>query len=86
MSNNLTYAKSGVNIRSADKFVKYISKITSKYDKNKKANNIGNFGSISKIPSNLKGVHLIAITDGVGPKIEIAFFMFFWFYFRIFRV
>tara|TARA_B100001540_G_C15696236_1_gene591653 strand:- start:94 stop:1122 length:1029 start_codon:yes stop_codon:yes gene_type:complete len=72
MSNNLTYAKSGVNIRSADKFVKFISKLTSKKNKNKKQNNIGNFGSITKIPSNLKNVHIISSTDGVGTKIEIA--------------
>ena len=58
MSNNLTYAKSGVNIRSADKFVNFISKISSKQNKNKRQNNIANFGSISKIPSNLKKVHL----------------------------
>ena len=72
MPNNLTYAQSGVNIRSADKFVKFISKITSKQNKNKKTNNIGNFGSISKLPSNLKNVHIVASTDGVGTKIEIA--------------
>ena len=70
MATNLTYAKSGVNIRSADKFVKFISKITSKKNKNK--NNIGNFGSITKIPSHIKNPHLIASTDGVGTKIEIA--------------
>ena len=72
MPNNLTYAKSGVNIRSADKFVKFISKLTSKQNKNKKQNNIGSFGSINKIPSNLKKVHIVASTDGVGTKIEIA--------------
>ena len=72
MPNNLTYAKSGVNIRSADKFIKFISKITLKQNKNKKQNNIGNFGSINKIPSNLKKVHIVASTDGVGTKIEIA--------------
>ena len=72
MPNNLTYAKSGVNIRSADKFVKFISKITSKNRKNYKQNNIGNFGSVTKIPKNLKNVHLVASTDGVGTKIEIA--------------
>jgi len=72
MPNNLTYAKSGVNIRSADKFVKFISKITSKKGKNYKQNNIGNFGSITKIPKNLKNVHIVASTDGVGTKIEIA--------------
>ncbi len=72
MSNNLTYAKSGVNIRSADKFVKFISKISSKQNKNKGQSNIGSFGSISKIPSHLKNVHIVASTDGVGTKIEIA--------------
>ncbi len=72
MPANLTYAQSGVNIRSADKFVKFISKLTSKQNKNKKRNNIGNFGSITKIPSTLKNVHIVASTDGVGTKIEIA--------------
>ena len=49
MSNNLTYAKSGVNIRSADKFVKFISKLTSKKNKNKKIHffNPCNFKSIA---------------------------------------
>ncbi len=72
MSKNLTYAQSGVNIRSADKFVKFISKITSKQYKNQKQKNIGNFGSITKLPKNLQNVHLVASTDGVGTKIEIA--------------
>ena len=72
MSSNLTYAKSGVNIRSADKFVKFISKITSKQNKNNRQKNIGNFGSVNKIPSILKNAYLVASTDGVGTKIEIA--------------
>jgi len=72
MPNNLTYAKSGVNIRSAEKFVKFISKITSKKNKNNRQNNIGNFGSINKIPANLKNTYLVSSTDGVGTKIEIA--------------
>jgi len=72
MPNNLTYAQSGVNIRSADKFVKFISNITSKQNKIMKQNNIGSFGSINKIPYNLKKIHLVTSTDGVGTKIEIA--------------
>ena len=72
MPNNLTYSKSGVNIRSADKFIKFISKLTSKQNKKKRQNNIGNFGSITEIPSNLNKVHIVASTDGVGTKIEIA--------------
>ena len=67
--NILTYEKSGVNIKGADKFVKFIS---SKAKKTKKFNNIGAFSSITKIPSNFKNPHLVASTDGVGTKIEIS--------------
>ena len=66
-----TYQKSGVNIQSADKFVEfYIPKNTGK--KKKKNKNIGGFGSITNIPKNLKNPSIVASTDGVGTKIEIA--------------
>ena len=67
-----TYKKSGVNIDAADKFVKFISKISSKKQGKKKFNNIGGFGSISDIPKNIKKPKIVACTDGVGTKIEIA--------------
>jgi phosphoribosylaminoimidazole synthetase len=67
-----TYKKSGVDINSADKFVKFIANISSKKKGKKKLNNIGGFGSISNIPSNLKNPKIVACTDGVGTKIEIA--------------
>ena len=67
-----TYKKSGVNIVAADKFVNFISKISSKKRGNKKINNIGGFGSISDIPNNLKRPKIVACTDGVGTKVEIA--------------
>ena len=67
-----TYKKSGVNIDAADKFVDFISRISSKKRGNKKFNNIGGFGSISDIPSNIKRPKIVACTDGVGTKIEIA--------------
>ena len=38
----------------------------------KKFNNIGGFGSISNIPKNIKRPKIVACTDGVGTKIEIA--------------
>jgi len=73
MNNNVfTYKKSGVNIDAADKFVKFISNISSKKRGNKKFNNIGGFGSISNIPKNVKKPKIVACTDGVGTKIEIA--------------
>ena len=67
-----TYEKSGVNINAADNFVKFISNISSKNKGKKKFNNIGGFGSISSIPNNLKRPQIVACTDGVGTKIEIA--------------
>ena len=70
--NLITYKKSGVDIKAADKFVKYISNITAKKRGKKKLNNIGGFGSISSIPKNIKNPKIVACTDGVGTKIEIA--------------
>ncbi len=68
----ITYEKSGVNIKAADNFVKFISSISSNNKGKKKFNNIGGFGSISDMPKNLKNPKLVACTDGVGTKIEIA--------------
>jgi phosphoribosylformylglycinamidine cyclo-ligase len=68
----ITYEKSGVNINAADNFVKFISSISSNNKGKKKFNNIGGFGSISSIPKNLKNPKIVACTDGVGTKIEIA--------------
>jgi len=67
-----TYQKSGVNIDVADNFVKFISNISSKNKGKKKSTNIGGFGSISSIPRNLKKPKIVACTDGVGTKVEIA--------------
>ena len=67
-----TYEKSGVNIGAADNFIKFISSISSKNRGKKKFSNIGGFGSISSIPKNLKNPKIVACTDGVGTKVEIA--------------
>ena len=68
----LTYNKSGVNIKKADKFVNFISNLTKKSQKSVNFKNIGGFGAISKIPKNLKNPHIVTSTDGVGTKLEIA--------------
>ena len=68
----ITYKKSGVNINAADKFVNFISSVSSKKKGKKKLTNIGNFGSISDIPNNIKHPKIVACTDGVGTKVEIA--------------
>ena len=73
MKKNLfTYKKSGVNIAAADKFVNFIANISTKKKGDKKFNNIGGFGSISNLPRNIKNPKIVACTDGVGTKIEIA--------------
>ena len=73
MNKNLfTYKKSGVDINAADSFVSFISSISSKKKGRKKFSNIGGFGSISDIPNNIKQPKIVACTDGVGTKIEIA--------------
>ena len=68
----LTYRESGVNIKKADKFVKFIAAISKKADKSVNFKNIGGFGAISQIPQNLKNPHIVTSTDGVGTKIEVA--------------
>ena len=70
--NKLTYEKSGVNIKAADKFVKYISSNSNNLKKRQKLANIGGFGAISKIPDELKKPYVVTSTDGVGTKIELA--------------
>ncbi|MDA7830387.1 phosphoribosylformylglycinamidine cyclo-ligase [Candidatus Pelagibacter sp.] len=67
-----TYEKSGVNIIAADNFVKFISSVSTKNKGKKKSKNIGGFGSISNIPKNIKKPKIVACTDGVGTKVEIA--------------
>ena len=67
-----TYKKSGVNIKAADNFVNFISTVSSKKKGKKKFSNIGGFGSISNIPNYIKQPKIVACTDGVGTKIEIA--------------
>ena len=68
----ITYKKSGVNILAADKFINFISTVSSKKKGKKKFSNIGGFGSINSIPNNIKNPQIVACTDGVGTKIEIA--------------
>jgi phosphoribosylaminoimidazole synthetase len=67
-----TYKKSGVNINAADNFINFISNVSSKKKGKKKFSNIGGFGSITSIPLGIKQPKIVACTDGVGTKIEIA--------------
>ena len=72
-----SYKKSGVNIETADKFTKYIGKYSKrafgkKLNKLNK-NNIGQFASVFDFKNfKIKDPLLVASTDGVGTKLEIA--------------
>ena len=68
-----TYSKSGVNINKGNKFIENIKK-TIKSDKNKssKASVIGGFAGHFKLKSFKNSPYLVAATDGVGTKLEIA--------------
>ena len=69
---NFTYEKSGVSIKKADNFIKFISSSTKKSKKSGEFKNIGGFGALTKLPDKLKNPYLVTSTDGVGTKIEIA--------------
>ena len=68
--NILTYKKSGVDINAADKFVKFISNISTRKKGKKKLNNIGGFGSISNIPRNLKNPRLLLVRMVLEQKLK----------------
>ena len=68
-----TYSRSGVDINKGNKFIENIKK-TIKSDKNKssKASVIGGFAGYFKLNSLKNSPYLVAATDGVGTKLEIA--------------
>tara|TARA_A100001015_G_scaffold284748_1_gene351562 strand:+ start:2672 stop:3700 length:1029 start_codon:yes stop_codon:yes gene_type:complete len=72
-----SYKKSGVDIETADKFTKFIGKHSKQAFKKKfnefNKGNIGNFASVFDFKSlKIKDPLLVASTDGVGTKVEIA--------------
>lgn len=61
----ITYKKSGVNIKEADRFVSAIKPLTA---------GIGGFGGMLKFDAKkYKDPYLVSSTDGVGTKLKIAF-------------
>jgi phosphoribosylformylglycinamidine cyclo-ligase len=77
MKTHNSYKKSGVNISIANKFVNHIAKISKKNVKKTDSSfitdNIGAFGSIFDISNTrIKDPVIVACTDGVGTKIDLA--------------
>ena len=61
-----TYKKSGVNIKLADKFTKFLEK---------KSKAIGGFAGILPIKESGNKNSIVASTDGVGTKLKLAFML-----------
>ena len=66
-----SYSNSGVSIDKGSKFVSEIKNILNK-NKKIKTQNIGGFAGLFPISKNIKNPILVAATDGVGTKLEIA--------------
>ena len=66
-----SYSNSGVSIDKGNQFVSEIKGILRKNNK-KKSKNIGGFAGLYPISSKIKKPVLVAATDGVGTKLEIA--------------
>ncbi len=71
-----SYKKSGVNIKTADKFAKYIARYSKQAFRKKNkflAQDIGGFGSVYNFHKlDVKDPLLVSATDGVGTKLEVA--------------
>ena len=72
-----SYKKSGVNISTANKFVKHIATLSKKNVKKRNksidVDNIGAFGSLFDISNiKIKDPVIVSCTDGVGTKIDLA--------------
>ena len=69
-----SYSKSGVSIDKGNQFVSEIKNIIKKNKKNKKSidQNIGGFAGLYPINKNIKKPILVAATDGVGTKLDLA--------------
>ena len=68
--NKFTYKKSGVDIKSADKFVNFISSTTQKKNRKKILTILVGFGSISNIPKISKVPRLLLALMGLEQKLK----------------
>ena len=68
-----TYSKAGVDINKGNKFIENIKKTIRGDKKNSsKASVIGGFAGLFKLNSTKESPYLVAATDGVGTKLEVA--------------
>lgn len=68
-----TYKDSGVNIDAGDLLVKKIKSIVKKTKRTEVLGGVGGFGALFKIPKGYDEPVLVAGSDGVGTKLQLAF-------------
>jgi phosphoribosylformylglycinamidine cyclo-ligase len=68
----LTYAAAGVDIDAGDRAVQAIKGLVRSTYRREVLGDIGGFGGLFRVPSGYREPVLIASTDGVGTKIEVA--------------
>ena len=74
MAESLTYAKAGVDIDKANKFIETIKKIAKQTPRSGVMDEIGGFGGLFHLNvANTDTPVLVSSTDGVGTKLRIAF-------------
>ncbi len=73
MTPKLTYKDSGVDIEAGNKTVDYIKSLAKKTYRSEVISGVGGFNGLFKIPTGYKEPILVASTDGVGTKLQLAF-------------
>lgn len=68
----INYKKAGVDIDSANRFVKDISRMVASTKRPEVLGGIGGFSALTSIPKKYKNPILVSSTDGVGTKLMVA--------------
>ena len=71
----ITYKDSGVNIEEGYKSVKLIKEYAQKTISKYVLNGLGSFAGMVELPKGYKNPVLVSGTDGVGTKLELAYFV-----------
>src|SRR5215468_4265479 len=75
-SENMTYAKAGVNIEAGDELVRRIDRIASRTNRSGVLAGVGGFSALFDLKSRgYRHPVLVSSTDGVGTKLKVAFMM-----------
>lgn len=69
---SVTYANAGVDTAAADRFVESVGNLAGRTRRPEVIAGVGGFAGLCALPSGLRDPVLVASTDGVGTKVEVA--------------